>query len=130
MRPLQPAHFLLVARQLLDPMLRASHISMVDQPVPRARRQDVLVPRQRAHSTGMARHAADDRLRFRVPQLDRARVGADSNVGALLNPSDRRDGVVAGCKVAQLGDFGRVSGPKVNAVAQADAKDVDVAPID
>ncbi len=81
--PPQATHLLPVALELPDVVLRDPHVAVEDGAVTRARRQDVLVPREAADPTRVAGHGADLFAFFRVPYLHLALVRANGDGVAL-----------------------------------------------
>lgn len=68
-RPLQSAHFTLVAHELAREVGRCAHIALEDVAVPTAGGQRVRAPRQRAHTRSMPAHRADLSTPNGIPDL-------------------------------------------------------------
>mmetsp|Transcript_22852 Transcript_22852/g.59615 ORF Transcript_22852/g.59615 Transcript_22852/m.59615 type:complete len:209 (+) Transcript_22852:1596-2222(+) len=127
-RPLQSAHFLLVAKELLLEQRGRPGVPLQNPSVTRPARQRVAIPRQRTHSTGVAHHRSDLLTPVSVPDLHNAAVGPDGKVRAPSDPLDTRNKVgrvrQIAPQVAQLGHLGGACAPEVNARAEADAKHI------
>lgn len=81
--PFQTAHFLLVADQLPDKVAGTAHITMVNEPIPAARGERVLIPRQGSYTGRMTVHGSDLFTTGHIPQLNQTPVGAYSQMGSL-----------------------------------------------
>jgi len=69
--PTQSAHLLLVvSSESADIMLRSSCIAMQNRAVARARRENVVVPRQTSNTTSVACHSPDASAVLRIPDFD------------------------------------------------------------
>ena len=90
-RPLQTANFLFVPRHFGKMRPRSSQVSLQDSAITATSTHDRLVPGDGAHSTIMAMQVANMPVVLGVPNLSNARVRSNSEVGALLSPSDRCD---------------------------------------
>ena len=71
----------------------------------------------------MTREISDPLAFGHIPNLHEAIVGPDSEVRALLQPTDRRDGVVRP-DIAELCYVAGPSTPEVHVAPQPDAEDV------
>ena len=125
--PFEPADLLLVAGQSPQVLVRAPHVAVQDAPIPRAGRQNVIVPRQRPSSRGVAGHGPKSATLLGVPDLDEPLVGADREMRATLDPRHRRDAIVLQLAQFRHAPGGRV--PHVDAVSQSHPKDVAAAPV-
>ena len=102
---------------------------MVNQSVPAAGSEDVIVPGECANASGVASHCSEAARLFSIVDLHEAFICADGNVGAALDPGNRCHQVVIR-QFAEFGDFARGGVPHVDTGAKANAKDIRRTPVD
>ena len=89
-RPLQPAHFLLVAGQLARKVLGDADVPLKDQSISGAARERVATPAERADARLVPAHRARGLTLGRIPDLHFAHARPHRQVRAALSPRDGR----------------------------------------
>ena len=87
-------------------MVRGTDVSVVDEAVTRAGREDVVVPGKGANPSGVACHGAETAGFLCVIYLHEAFVRADCDMRASLDPRNGGDKVIV-VEFAELGYFAR-----------------------
>ena len=90
--------------------------------------QETIIPGDGANATLVAAHRLQQLVLRCIPDLQFTRVRAYSKQGSVAGPLDASDPVL-GANVAQLGDLAVLSGPEVDAGAEADRQDVLRGPV-
>jgi hypothetical protein len=78
--PLQATDLLLVSLALAKPLLGLPYISVIDDTIPGARCEYVLVPGKSTNPACVTSHGTQTTLRLRIPDLHEASIGADCDV--------------------------------------------------